>query len=225
MHSLVFALVIALSGCTSTRADDPLESLNRTVYAFNDKADRWVLKPMAWGYATVTPQPLQQGVLNVFSNLADPFIALNNLLQCKPREAGSDMLRFLLNSTIGVAGLFDPAGKAGFEKHREDFGQTLGAWGVPAGPYLIIPFWGPSSPRDGIGDLIGGFALVPRYFSNVRARNIAVGVWIVSKRAQLLQAETLVTGDRYSFIRDAYRQRREFLVNDGVLDDPFMDDF
>ncbi len=211
-----------LSGCAS-QSVDPYETLNRKIYAFNDSADRYVLKPIAKGYRAVLPDVVEQGVSNVFSNLSDPFNALNQLLQGKPYASLSDAGRFLINSTVGILGLFDVGSQLGLEKHHEDFGQTLAVWGVAEGPYIVLPFWGPSSPRDGIGDLVGSRGFLPGYLEDVSARNAAYGLYIVNRRAELLKDETLLSGDRYLFIRDAYLQRRQYLVDDGEVEDDFLE--
>ncbi len=216
-------LVGLVSGCASQKID-PFEGVNRGFQSFNDTTDRFLLKPIAIGYSAVLPNPVERGVANVFSNAADPWVAINQLLQGKPGLSVRDTGRFLLNSTLGVGGLFDVAGRMGLEKHDEDFGQTLAVWGVGQGPYLVVPFWGPSNPRDGIGDIVGSFAYVPRYIDHVPTRNIALALDVISQRADLLDAERLISGDRYLFIRDAYLQRRDYLINDAVVEDSFLDD-
>lgn len=211
------------SGC-ATQSIDPLESGNRKVHAFNDTADHFLLKPIAKGYTAILPKPAERGIANAFSNLNDPWVAINQLLQGKPKLALRDTGRFLVNTTLGIGGLFDVAGRMGLEKHQEDFGQTLAVWGVGRGAYLVVPFWGPSSPRDGFGAIVGNYAYLPRYISNTATRNWVIALWIINKRAGFLGAESLITGDRYLFIRDAYLQRRDYLINDGVVEDSFMDD-
>ncbi len=216
-------LTVAISGC-ATQGIDPYESSNRKVQAFNDTADRFLLKPLARGYRAVLPDAVERGISNVFSNLAEPFVAINQLLQGKPVQGLYDGGRFLVNTTLGIGGLFDVGAGLGLEKHAEDFGQTLAVWGVGQGPYLVWPFWGPSNPRDAVGDLVGSFAFVPTYADDVGVRNSAYALWVINRRAQLLDAERLIKGDRYLFIRDAYLQRRDYLVNDGIVTDDFLDD-
>jgi phospholipid-binding lipoprotein MlaA len=213
-----------IAGCASVppgagnNPADPLEKFNRQVFAFNDAVDTNVLQPVARGYVAVVPRPVRSCVTNVFSNIADLPIALNNLLQGKPFEAVSDLCRFAINTTIGLAGCFDVASRAGLEKHNEDFGQTLGRWGMPSGPYLVLPFLGPSSARDGIGQIADGYTDLLYELNPVRHRNVALGTRLIDTRANLLDATRVFDGaalDRYQFLRDGYLQRRRNLVYDG----------
>lgn len=205
---------------------DPWEPFNRRVFAFNEFVDRYFLKPVAKGYQWVAPEPVEDGVSNVFANLGDINIALNNLLQAKFKHAAVDSGRFLLNSTVGLVGIFDVASRVGLAKHEEDFGQTLGYWGLDSGPYVVLPFLGPRTVRDGFGSIADGYADPVMYTESVSARNSLYGLRLISGRARLLEAERVVSGDRYTFLRDAYLQRREFLVKDGeVEDDDFGADF
>ena len=219
---LLFASLL-LTGCSTisglskyTEQKDPLESFNRGVFAFNDTLDRAIIKPVAQGYSAVTPGPVKNMVNNFFSNLDDVVVTVNDLLQFKFRQAASDGSRVIFNSTFGVLGLFNVVDK--LEKHNEDFGQTLGYWGVSSGPYLVLPFFGPSSVRDGSGLYADSFASVIGRTKNMSARNrdwLAEGV---NTRAGLLEGEKVLDEaiiDRYSFIRDAYLQRRQSLVYDG----------
>ena len=211
-------LVGALAGCAHNNPRDPLEPFNRTVYAFNDTVDQMILKPVATGYRAVFPQFVRTGVRNFFSNLDDITGIVNGLLQLKIPQAVSDLGRFLLNSTVGIAGLFDVATHLGLEKHNEDFGQTLGYWGIGSGPYLVLPFLGPSSFRDGIGRVVDVYTDVVWHIDDVSVRNVLVATRVVSNREQLLDSEKVLDTaalDRYSFIRDAYLQRRRSLVYDG----------
>lgn len=226
MQRIVLGLLIVTTmGCASSGQVDPFEGFNRGVHNFNESADKRVLKPLAQGYRAVLPDPVERGIANIFSNLDDPQVALNQLLQGKPGLALSDLGRFVVNSTIGIAGIMDPATDMGMAKHREDFGQTFAVWGFGQGAYLVVPFWGPSNPRDGLGDILGSAAFPPRYLDDVRARNVIYGLSVLNRRAGLLDAENIVSGDRYLFFRDAYLQRREFLINDGEVEDDFLDDF
>ena len=216
---------MALSGCATVPADsgtdarDPIESFNRQVFAFNDVVDRAVLKPVAQAYEYVLPQPVRDCISNIFSNFREPSNAVNNLLQGKPLDAASDTCRFVVNSTVGLLGCFDPARQMGLEKHNEDFGQTLGRWGIGSGPYLVVPILGPSTVRDAIG-IYGAepYLDINFYIDNVRVRNAILGTRIVNQRAELLQTDDLISGaalDKYRFIRDGYLQRRRSLVFDG----------
>jgi len=211
---------LVLSGCASTHNNpkDPFESFNRGVYQFNDALDKAVVKPVAKGYDTVMPPPGKMMVSNFFSNLNDVVVTVNDLLQFKLANAASDTGRILINSTIGILGLVDVASQAGLEKHNEDFGQTLGYWGVGSGPYLMLPFFGPSSVRDGLGLYADSRTDVFRKIDNVPARNELHLANLVSKRASLLNQEKVLDEamiDPYSYIRDAYLQHRRNLIYDN----------
>lgn len=228
---VVLAAVFLLSGCAGRVAvedrhpDDPWEGFNRGVFAFNDTLDRTVLKPVARGYRAVTPEPMQTGVGNFFSNLGEVRTTLNSLLQGKPANAGRSTSRFLINSTVGIAGLLDFATHMGVTAAQEDFGQTLGSWGVGEGPYLVLPLLGPSTVRDTSGLPLDMVTYPLYYVENDKVRYGLTGLRIVDARAGLLDQEELIRGDRYVFIRDAYLQRRRFEVSDGELgDDPFASD-
>lgn len=205
---------------------DPWEGANRKIYWANDVADRAVLKPLAKGYEWLLPEFVRRHIHNVFRNVGTPSVAVNQLLQGKPRPAASDTTRFLINTTLGIAGLFDVATAVGVDIHDEDFGQTLSVWGVRDGPFLVIPFRGPATTTHAVGIVVEAFANPFQLISPAYARYITYGVYFVDLRAGLLVAESLLTGDEYLFLRDAYLQRREYLVNDGELeDDPFLDGF
>ena len=203
---------------------DPWEPFNRKVFAFNDFADRWFLKPVAKGYDHVTPQFLEDGIHNMFTNLSEVGDILNSLLQAKFKNGAVSSGRLVLNSTVGLLGFFDVASKVGWQRHEEDFGQTLGYWGVKPGPYIVVPFLGPRTVRDGFGNIADVYSDPLAYMDDVRTRNQLLGVRIIDTRAQLLKAEELMSGDRYIFIRDAYLQRRQFLINDGMVQDNFGGD-
>jgi phospholipid-binding lipoprotein MlaA len=204
---------------------DPWESFNRKIFVFNDTADRYVLKPVAKGYEWVTPQFLEDGIHNMFSNIGEVGNILNSLLQAKFKNTAVDSGRLIVNSTVGVLGFFDVAGKIGMQAHQEDFGQTLGHWGVKSGPYLVVPLLGPRTVRDGFGSIADSYTdPIPYAVEHVPTRNQILATRVVDARAQLLQAEELMSGDRYIFMRDAYLQRRQFLVNDGTVEDTFGDD-
>jgi phospholipid-binding lipoprotein MlaA len=210
---------LALLGC-ATNGDprDPLEPLNRSVYKFNDVVDKAVLKPVATGYKGAMPDPVRTAIGNFFSNLDDVLVLLNDLLQIKLDQAASDLSRLVWNTTIGIAGLIDVATPMDLPKHNEDFGQTLGYWGVGNGPYLVLPFLGPSTLRDTIGIAVDAhFDPVPQH-TPVPERNSAIAVHSVDTRARLLDTEEILDEaalDRYVFLRDAYLQRRRGLVYDG----------
>lgn len=209
---------LALSGCATNNPRDPLEPLNRGVFAFNDTVDKYALKPVATAYKKVLPSFVQTGVHNFFGNLTDAWSGVNNLLQGKGQAGMQDFTRFAMNSTFGLVGVLDIATPAGLPKHNEDLGQTLGYWGVPSGPYLVLPILGSSTLRDTAalpGDWYGDLWTHKR---PANVRNIGTVVKAVDLRATYLDASDLVEGaalDRYEFIRDGYLQRRAGQVSDG----------
>ncbi len=213
--------LVLLGGCASTKNPrDPLEPLNRVVYRANDGLDKVILKPIATVYKTVLPQFVRTGITNFYNNLYDVLTALNNLLQGKLSDAASDVLRIATNTTVGLAGFIDVATEVGLEKHKEDFGQTLGRWGVSSGPYLQIPFFGPSSFRDAVGSFVD-YKLDPIrliWRNHIRTRNSVWALYIVNLRTNLLDSTKILDEaalDPYEFQRDAYLQRRRNLVYDG----------
>lgn len=221
LRHLVLALLFAAvaGGCaTSNTPSDPLEGVNRAVFSFNEGFDKVLLKPVATGYKTVVPEPARQCVGNVFSNINDIFVSINSLLQGKVGDAVSDACRVLVNTTVGIGGCFDVASKMGLEKHNRDFGQTLGKWGFTPGPYLVIPFLGPSNFRDGIGTGITSYLDPVWNISHVPTRNVVAATRAVNTRAELINAGNVLEEaslDKYSFVRDAYLQRRQGMVEDG----------
>lgn len=201
--------------------EDPWERANRAVFRFNDTLDRWALKPIAKGYQAVTPDVVETGVHNVFSNLGEARNLANNILQLKLRDAGVDTARFFFNTTFGLLGFFDVATKMGLQRNDEDFGQTLGAWGVKSGPYVVLPLLGPSTVRDTAALYPDSFIRQYRYINDVPVRNSMFALNIVDSRASLLASERLIAGDKYRFIRNAFLQNREFRVRDGDVVDDF----
>lgn len=213
---LFFAAVA--SGQSSPSEYDPLEPVNRKIFWFNDKADIYVLEPAARVWDAVFPDPVQRAVARFYANLASPVVFANDLLQGKPRAAGQDLARFLVNSTVGLAGFLDPATEWGLPAHEEDFGQTLGRWGVPAGPFLMLPLFGPSNPRDVVGMLVdwplGVYTLFLDFPQSVGVR----GVQLLNARSLVLEEvrdARRAALDPYVFVRNAYVQRREDLIRDG----------
>ncbi|MEW5781260.1 MAG: VacJ family lipoprotein [Pseudomonadota bacterium] len=208
-----------LTGCaTSGNPKDPIEGFNRAMFAFNDGLDTVLIKPVAKGYDAVLPAPVRTGVTNFFGNIADLFIGVNNLLQGKPGQALSDFGRVVINSTIGILGLFDVATEAGLEKHEEDFGQTFGRWGVGDGAYVVIPFFGPRTVRDTVGLVLDVKADPVANLSDVATRNSLLALRVIDNRADLLPADKVIEEaalDKYSYIRDGYLQRRRNLIHDG----------
>ncbi len=218
------AALSLLGGCASVpdaKPDprDPWMAYNRAAYAFNDSVDRGFAKPLAKAYRAVTPQPVRIGVSNFFANLTYPGTVVNAALQGKVAQSGRDGVRFLLNSTLGVAGIFDPATAAGLEANDEDFGQTLGTWGVRSGPYLVLPLLGPSSLRDSFG-MVADRATDPSNYIDDTAVSLGLNfAQLVDRRAQLLAAERALSSafDPYTFVRNAWLERREFQVRDGEV--------
>ncbi|MBP7189334.1 MAG: VacJ family lipoprotein [Thiopseudomonas sp.] len=201
--------------------EDPWENTNRAIFRFNDAVDRWALKPIAKGYQKITPDVVEDGIHNVFRNVGEVKNLANNVLQLKLHDAGVDTARFMFNSTFGVLGFFDVATKMGLQRNDEDFGQTLGSWGVKSGPYVVLPLLGPSTVRDSIALYPDSYVSAYRYVDDVPVRNSVFALNIVDTRAKLLSAERLIRGDRYRFIRNAYLQNREFRVMDGNVVDDF----
>ena len=204
-----------LSGCATTTGPanpaDPLESMNRSIFSFNEGLDNAVLKPVATAYQTVTPRVARQGVTNFFDNLGDAWSFVNNALQGQGEGAYNSMVRFTVNSVLGIGGLFDIASEAGIERKKQDFGQTLGRWGVPTGPYLVLPFWGPSTLRDASGQIVDAYGYPANNIDNVRQRNSQYGQRIVNTRADLLKAGDMLDSvalDKYSLMRDVYLRSR-----------------
>lgn len=219
--ALLLGLTLGLAGCaTGVDRDprDPLEGFNRGMFSFNQLLDRAILKPLAGGYEYITPAPLNRGVTNFFNNLTDLTSALNNLLQFKIGRAFSDVGRVAVNSTLGILGLMDVASNMDLPRYNEDFGQTLGVWGMEIGPYLVLPIAGPSSTRDGIGFVVDWFT-DPVYYVDSRAVSWGLrGLNLVDTRSDLMNASRVLDQaalDPYAFIRDGYIQRRQSLVYDG----------
>lgn len=221
--TIIAALFLALlmTGCASQANKDPLEGFNRGVYKFNDVADKAVIKPVAGAYKAVIPTPIRSGVNNFFSNLNTLVSAINDLLQFKFDKAVTGLGRFTINSTFGIAGLFDLASKDGIEQRNEDFGQTLGHWGVGSGAYIVLPFLGPSTLRDTSGFVVDTVLFDPiTYIEEPATRNSLRAVKFLDKRAQLLPASDLLDDaalDPYAFMRDAYLQRRASQIQDGIV--------
>jgi phospholipid-binding lipoprotein MlaA len=236
--ALVLLAVLNVAGCASLPGDDdardpydPFESLNRKVFAFNLAADRAILRPVARGYDAVVPRPVKSGVSNFFDNLSTPLWVLNHLLQGNVADAGRQGGRFLFNSTIGLLGLFDPADDAGLRKNSANFNQTLGKWGMPSGPYLMVPILGPNTPRSGLGWYARYHTdIVWNYLDDNRSlRDKLVALEIVDTRRQLLSFDRMLeqAPDPYIMLREAYRQRVEFEIRGeaGFEDDFDFNDF
>lgn len=206
---------------------DPWQGFNRAMFKFNDTVDRWFLRPLAIGYKAVMPDPLETGVANIFSNVLEVPSVVNGVLQGDFKGAGYDTGRLLVNTTLGLGGLLDVAKHMNLPADtREDFGQTLAVWGVGQGPYLVLPIMGPSTVRDTFGKPVDWYTDPTSYIDHVPTENTVRGLSLMNTRAQLLDLEKNITGDKYTFIRDVYLQRRDYLINNGVVEDDFgMEDF
>lgn len=220
----MFSVAAGLSSAANAATYDPWEPVNLKVHAFNEFMDNRLLRPAANAYIRVVPRFARRGVSNFFSNIGDVSILANNLLQLKFEDAASDTGRILLNTTLGIGGLFDVATGAGFEKNDEDFGQTLGRWGVKPGPYVVLPLFGPSTVRDSFGLGVDTYSNPLNNQDNVRLRNSAFVLHQLDRRVTGLALDSLMTGDTYIFNREAYLQQREYLVTDGEIDDGWDDD-
>jgi len=211
--------VALLAGCAGAPSrEDPFEPMNRALYQFHDTVDTAVVKPVARAYIDVVPELVRTGVSNVFNNIEDLVSAVNSLLQGKLDKFDDDLARVVLNTTWGLGGIFDLASMVGIERGNEDFGQTFGAWGLPQGPFLFVPFFGPTTVRDGTGAIVRVMVGPVGYIGEVPLRNSLYGLGAVDLRAQALSAGVIVDTaalDRYLFIRNAYLQRRRYLLYDG----------
>jgi phospholipid-binding lipoprotein MlaA len=226
---LLLGLLATMMGCASIPAgvepspQDPWEPFNRSVFEFNEGLDAYLLKPVVSGYRFVLPELVRDGIYNFFSNYSDIYTALQNLLQGKPDYAFSDLMRVVVNTTFGLGGLIDMATPGGLPKHKEDWGQTFGVWGIPSGPYVVLPFFGPSNVRDTFGtvaDLESDYLF--SYVKDIGLRNSITGLRVVNARNTYYEAGDLLDGaaiDKYSFMRDAYIQRRAYQINEGSDDD------
>jgi phospholipid-binding lipoprotein MlaA len=216
-------LAAVATGCATPQAArhndlrDPWEGWNRGTQSFNDGLDDYLMKPLAQGYQYIAPSFVDRGVTNFFSNVDDIGVTINDFLQLKYKQGGMDASRFLVNTTVGVAGFIDVASKLNLPKHNEDFDQTLGTWGVPSGPYLVLPLFGPSTPR-GVGGLVGDTATNPLSYLGAGVGAGTYGLRMTDFRADNLSATKIAdeaSVDRYEFIRNAYFQQRNYLLHDG----------
>jgi len=225
-YFLVFLLAIPMAsaqGVEEATNIDPWESMNRRVFAFNETLDKYLLKPVARGYRFVLPDFAQRGVTNFISNIYEFNDVINSILQGRAEGAAQSSGRFVINTTLGLLGLFDVATPMGIPLQRSDFGQTLAVWGVDTGPFVMLPLLGPRTVRSGVGYFFDTYTSIPALIENREAAWIFWTVEVVDYRVRLLDAEDLITGDRYIFFRDAYMQSRESFVSGGVVDDSFSD--
>jgi phospholipid-binding lipoprotein MlaA len=229
---VLLGLVGTMVGCASIPAGvapsphDPWEPFNRSVFEFNEGLDAYLLKPVVAGYRFVLPEFVRDGIYNFFSNYSDIYTALQNILQGKPDYAFNDLMRVVVNTTFGLGGLIDMATPGGLPKHKEDWGQTFGVWGIPSGPYVVLPFFGPSNVRDTFGtaaDLESDYLF--RLLPDIALRNSLTGLRVVNARNTYYEAGDLLDGaaiDKYSFVRDAYIQRRQYQINEGREDEEVL---
>jgi phospholipid-binding lipoprotein MlaA len=229
---LALVMVVITVGCASIPAgvppspNDPWEPFNRSVFQFNEGLDAYVLKPIVAGYRFILPEIIRDGIYNFFANYSDIYTALQNLLQGNPGLAFNDLMRVVVNTTMGLGGFIDLATPGGLEKHKEDWGQTFGVWGVPAGPYVVLPFFGPSNVRDTFGtvaDIESDYLFT--YLKDIGVRNSVTGLRIINGRNTYYEAGDLLDVaaiDKYSFMRDAYIQRRQYQIDEGREGTPVL---
>jgi len=222
------AIAIIFSGLAAmpvyAEDGDSFETLNRQIFYINDRLDHFALRPAAVTYKKLMPNPLEKGIGNIFSNLDEVTNVVNDVLQGKFDQAAHDGGRFLINTTVGLGGIFDVAQRAGLAKSDgEDFGQTLAVWGVGEGPYLMLPLIGPSTLRDAPSKFVDSITSPFSYVDDVSTRNTSRGLDLLSMRAGLLEIDGVISGDKYLFVRDVYLQRNRYLVNDGAIEDDFGD--
>ncbi len=218
---LVGLLLVSFATPAMAQNNDPWEPVNKRIYTLNDYLDTLILRPLAISYNTLVPPPVRAGIGNFIYNINDVNVMANNLLQFKFKDAASDSGRILINTTVGLGGLFDVATKAGLERHQEDFGQTLGYWGVKPGPYMVLPLFGPSNLRDTLGFGVDSYVNPIRQIENDAARTALYGVIQIDTRATTIQIENMMFGDEYLFVKEAYLQQRQYLVSDGEVFDDF----
>ena len=221
---LLFAIFLLVPIVISEEVKDPFEDLNRVTFEFNEKLDENFLKPIAKTYSRFPPK-IKLGVTNFFNNLEDVETSLNQFLQGKPKKSLNDITRFLINSTIGLVGFIDVASKIGLDRHEEDFGQTLAVWGVGSGPYIMLPALGPSTLRDTLSRPISSFSSITFHMTDTDVNIALKSIDAIETRERLLDVESLLSGDRYSFVKDAYIQSISYEIKDGIdVEDKFIDD-
>lgn len=238
LRRFLLLLITTLSVCSALAADsadydvlvtgnqenvDPWESVNRRVFGFNEGLDQYFFRPVAKGYRWVTPDPVERSVTSFLSNLGELNNAANSLLQGRPSNVFHNTGRFLVNTTVGLGGLFDVASHIGVEPRPADFGQTLSVWGVDEGPFLVVPLLGPRTLRGGAGIVVDGYISLPNFYLERPETTAITATRIVDTRARLLDAEELISGDKYIFTRNAYLQRRHYFLNGGVVQDSFSE--
>ena len=222
---LIISLVTYSDEIIEETNSDPFEDINRVVFNISDSLDEAILRPTAEIYSEYTPLFVKDSVTNFFSNIAEIDTVINQLLQGKPKLAAQDSLRFLINTTIGVGGIFDVASRMGFERHDEDFGQTLGYWGIASGPYVFIPFVGPSTVRDVFGIPLSWYVSGSFAIEDDKTKIVFSFLDVIETRERILAAENLIIGDKYEFVKDVFLQSREHSVQDGEVEDEFLSEF
>ncbi|MFB1001153.1 MAG: VacJ family lipoprotein [Pseudomonadales bacterium] len=221
----VGVLLLTLAMPNFAASVDPFEDINRKIFGFNEVLDRWLVKPSAKVYQWVMPSALDRGVTNFFDNIGEFSNVVNSGLQGDLRQSGRSLGRLAINTTVGIGGLFDVATDWGIEERNEDFGQTLAVWGVGDGPYIVLPLMGGRYLRDALAIAPDAYISPLDQVDDVQTRNSIWAVKLLDKRADLLDAERLISGDRYTFIREIYIQQREVATANGQVDDDFGDDF
>ena len=219
----IFLLLLSINLYTN-EVNDPFEDINRKTFIFNEKLDDKILKPTAKFYSKFPPR-IKNGITNFFNNIQEVDTSVNQLLQGKPKKSANDLTRFVINSTIGLAGFIDVASKMGLEKHDEDFGQTLAVWGVGEGPYIMLPGLGPSTLRDTVSRPVSSFLSVTFHMTETDVNIALKSIDAIETRERLLDVESLLSGDKYAFVKDAYIQSIQYEVKDGIdVQDDFVDD-
>ena len=224
MRVIYLLLILSSISAVTEEVNDPFEEINRKTYAFNEKLDEILVKPIAETYSNAPPK-VKIGVTNFFNNLEEVDTFINQLLQGKPKKSLNDLTRFIINTTIGLGGFIDVASRMGLQRHEEDFGQTLAVWGVSEGPYIMLPFLGPSTLRDTVSRPVSSFLSVSFHMTETDVNIALKSIDALETRERLLDVESLLSGDKYSFVKDAYIQSIMYEVKDGInVDDSFVDD-
>ena len=225
MKNIFISSLLFLSiSIISDEVNDPFEEFNRKTFEFNENVDEKILKPIAKFYSNFPPK-IKNGVTNFFNNLEDVETSINQLLQGKPKKSINDISRFIINSTIGLVGFIDVASKIGLERHEEDFGQTLAVWGVGSGPYIMLPGLGPSTLRDTLSRPVSSFSSITFHMTDTDVNIALKTIDAIETRERLLDVESLLSGDKYSFVKDAYIQSINYEIKDGIdVEDEFVDD-
>ena len=219
-----FSVIFFINYLPADEVRDPYENFNRKTFEFNEKLDEKILRPIAKTYSKFPPK-VKNGVSNFFNNLEDVETSINQLLQGKPKKSINDISRFIINSTIGLGGFIDVASKIGLERHEEDFGQTLAVWGVGQGPYIMLPGLGPSTLRDTFSRPVSSFTSVTFHMTDADVNIALKTIDAIETRERLLDVESLLSGDKYSFVKDAYIQSLNYEIADGIdVQDDFIDD-